>query len=57
MDYKRLKKDLLLEKGIMPNEIDDQNFYDLMDILKVPDQNPIDPSESGNAYQDTQWID
>lgn len=57
MDYKRMKKDLLLEKGIMPNEIDDQNFYDLMDILKVPDQNPIDPAESGNAYQDTQWID
>lgn len=52
-----MKKTLLLERGILPEDIDRQNFYDFWKVINTPAHDLTDPAKSGSAYNDTQWVD
>ncbi|MCH3989878.1 MAG: hypothetical protein LKF01_00160 [Lactobacillus sp.] len=56
MDYKRMKKTLFLEKGVLPEKIDSMNYYDLLDVLNVPENDLSDPGAE-NAYDNVDWAD
>lgn len=56
MDYKRLKKELFLQKGVMPDQIDKLNYFDLLEVLNVPEHDLSDPGAE-NAYDNVQWAD
>ena len=51
-----MKRDLLLEKGVMPSDVDSQDYYDFLDVLAAP-ETELTEAGGSSIYDDMQWAD
>ena len=51
-----MKRNLLLEKGVMPSDVDSQDYYDFLEVLSAPE---AELTEAGGSsiYDDMKWAD
>ncbi len=51
-----MKRDLLLEKGVMPSDVDSQDYYDFLEVLTAP-ETELTEAGGSSIYDDMQWAD
>lgn len=54
-------KRTLLKQGVMPEQIDNQDYFDLLEVLSAPDELVPDfadtSSNNSSSYDNVKWAD